>query len=128
MSQKVRRNSSQIALIALFAVLSFGNFTRSSRAEAVHLKGSPSPERWFGVITAADEDEDGYTVETDDGRVFNVIWYAGYSDWDIDDKVVLTVDAGFGFMVYGTRHTYVWVEETVEAVPDDDHQVPFPEL
>jgi hypothetical protein len=114
----VRHNSSQIALIALLAVLAFGSLAPSSRAE----------ERWFGVITAADDDGNSYTVETDDGRVFYVIWEAGYSGWDLDDKVILTVDSGFGFMVYGTRHTYVWVEETVEAVPDDDHQVPFPEL
>jgi hypothetical protein len=51
-------------------------------------------------ITAANEDEDSYTVETEDGRVFNVEWYAGFSDWDVDDKVIPTVDSGFGFMVY----------------------------
>jgi len=33
-------------------------------------------------------------------------------------------------MVYGTRHTRVWVEEAVEAVPDDNDRTAIgsPEL
>jgi hypothetical protein len=57
-------------------------------------------------------------VQLEDGREFNVEWVAGYSEWDVGDKVILTVESGFGFTVYGTRHTYVSVEETVEAVPE----------
>ncbi len=54
-----------------------------------------------------------------DGRLFNVVWKNGYSDWDVGDTVILSVDPGFGFMVYGNRQTQVWVEETGEAVPDN---------
>jgi hypothetical protein len=61
--------------------------------------------------------EDAYTVETEDGRMFNVEWYAGYSDWDVGDTVILTVDSGFGFMVYGTYHTRVRVDEVTDLVP-----------
>jgi hypothetical protein len=87
-------------------------------------------ERWCGEITDINSDEDTYTVQLEDGREFNVEWVAGYRDWDVGDKVILTVESGFGFMVYGTRHTYVSVEETVEAVPDDDRRVSaaFPEI
>ena len=28
-------------------------------------------------------DENAYTVQTEDGRLFNVEWYAGYSGWDV---------------------------------------------
>jgi hypothetical protein len=45
------------------------------------------------------------------------VWKNGYSDWDVGDTVILSVDSGFGFMVYGTRQTQVSVEETSEAVP-----------
>jgi len=45
--------------------------------------------------------------------------HAGYSGWDVGDTVILTVDSGFGFMVYGTYHTRVWVDEVTDLVPDD---------
>jgi len=34
--------------------------------------------------------------------------------------VILTADSGFGFMVYGTFHTRVWVDEVTDLIPDDD--------
>jgi len=36
-----------------------------------------------GAITAMTADENAYTVQTEDGRLFNVEWYAGYSGWDV---------------------------------------------
>jgi len=66
------------------------------------------------------DDQDVYTVQTEDGRLFNAEWYAGYSDWSIGDTVILTADSGFGFMVYGTSHTRVWVDEVTNLIPDDD--------
>jgi hypothetical protein len=84
------------------------SLTSSSRAEE---------DRWWGEIMTADEDT--YRVQTEDGRLFNVEWYAGYNGWDVGDTVILTVDSGFGFMVYCTYHTRVWVDEVTDVVPDD---------
>ena len=76
----------------------------------------------WGTIAVADGDN--YTVEIEDGRLFSVEWYAGYSGWDVGDTVILTVDSGFGFMVYGTYHTRVWVDEVADAVPDASREWP----
>jgi hypothetical protein len=106
----VRHNSSHIAAIVLLAFFAYWNLTQSARADE---------ERWWGEITDIGSEGDIYTIQIKDGRLFNVVWKNGYSDWDVGDTVILSVDPGFGFMVYGTRHTQVWVEETVEAVPDN---------
>jgi hypothetical protein len=74
----------------------------------------------LGVITAITDDEDVYTIQTEDGRLLHCEWYAGYSNWSVGDTAILTVDSGLGFMVYGTFHTRVWVDEVTDLVPDDD--------
>ena len=106
----MRHNSSHIAAIVLLAVFAYWNLTQSARADE---------ERWWGEITDIGSEGDIYTVQIKDGRLFNVVWKNGYSDWDVGDTVILSVDPGFGFMVYGNRQTQVWVEETGEAVPDN---------
>jgi hypothetical protein len=30
-------------------------------------------------------EEDTYTVQTEDGRLFKVEWYAGYGGWDVGE-------------------------------------------
>jgi hypothetical protein len=117
----VRHNSSQIAVIVLLAVFAYWNLAQSARADE---------ECWWGEITDISSEGDIYTVQIEDGRLFNVEWKNGYSEWNVGDTVILTVDSGFGFMVYGTRHTRVWVEEAVEAVPDDNDRTAIgsPEL
>jgi hypothetical protein len=55
-------------LVVLLTLISLWSLLPCSRGDE---------ERWFGVITAAAEDENGYTVEIEDGGVFNVEWYAG---------------------------------------------------
>jgi hypothetical protein len=117
---KSRNTSSRVALVAILTLFALWSLVPLSRADE---------DRWWGEITDISLDGDIYTVQIEDGRLFNVEWKNGYSDWDVGDTVILTVDSGFGFMVYGTRHTRVWVEETVEAVPDDDRaSIAFPEL
>jgi len=117
----VRHNSSQIAVIVLLAVFTYWNLTQSARADE---------ERWWGEITDISSEGDIYTVQIEDGRLFNVEWKNGYSEWNIGDTVILTVDSGLGFMVHGTLHTRVWVEEAGEAVPDDNDRAAIgsPEL
>jgi hypothetical protein len=117
---KPRKTSSRVALVAILTLFALWSLVPLSRA---------AEDRWWGEITDISPDGDTYTVQLEDGREVNVEWVAGYSDWDVGDRVILTVDSGFGFMVYGTRHTYVSVEEAVEAVPDDYRRVSaaFPE-
>jgi hypothetical protein len=101
-------NSYRVSLLVTLTFLLLWGLIPSSRAEE---------DKWWGVIMTADGD--AYTVETEDGRMFNVECYAGYSGWDVGDTVILTVDSGFGFMVYGTYHTRVRVDEVTDLVPDD---------
>jgi hypothetical protein len=99
MSHPQDRACRQLIIVALGLIL--WSLIPSSWAE----------DRWWGEITNITADEQTYTVETEDGRSFNVEWYGGYRGWDVGDTVILTVDAGFGFMVYGTYHTRVWVDK-----------------
>jgi hypothetical protein len=69
-------------------------------------------ERIWGTIL--DQDGDYYLVQAEDGHRYKVEWFAGVSTWNVGDEVILTADSGFGFMVYGTNHTRVWIEETDE--------------
>ncbi len=103
----MRHNSSHTAALVLLAFFAYWNLTQSARADE---------ERWWGEITDIGSEGDIYTVQIKDGRLFNVVWKNGYSDWNVGDTVILSVDPGFGFMVYGNRQTQVWVEETGEAV------------
>jgi hypothetical protein len=70
----LRNNSSRAAIIVTLTVLVLCSLIPSSRA---------AEDRWWGVITAMTADENAYTVQTEDGRLFNVEWYAGYSGWDV---------------------------------------------
>jgi hypothetical protein len=69
-----RNNSSRAAIIVTLTFLVLCSLIPSSRAEE---------DRWWGVITAMTADENTYTVQTEDGRLFNIEWYAGYSGWDV---------------------------------------------
>jgi hypothetical protein len=71
---------------------------------------SNAEERIFGTIL--DESGDTYLVEAEDGTRYKVEWYAGSLLWSAGDTAILTTESGMGFMVYGTNHTYVSVEET----------------
>jgi hypothetical protein len=117
---KPRNTPSREALTAILALFALWSLVPLACA---------AEDRWWGEITDINSDGDTYTVQLEDGRELNVEWVNGYSDWDVGDTVILTVDSGFGFMVYGTRHTYVSVEKTVEAVPDGDRRISttFPE-
>jgi hypothetical protein len=64
----------------------------------------------FGELTV--KDGDYYIVQAEDGIRYRVEWFAGASAWNVGDQVILTADSGFGFMVYGTNHARVWIEET----------------
>jgi hypothetical protein len=66
-------------------------------------------ERIWGTIL--DEDGDYYIVQAEDGTRYKVEWFAGASTWNTGDEVILTAESGFGFMVYGTNHTRVWIEQ-----------------
>jgi hypothetical protein len=82
------------------------------------LKGV-AEERIWGTIL--DQDGDYYIVQAKDGTRYRVDWFAGASTWNVGDQVILTADSGFGFMVYGTNHTRVWIEETdQERLGGDD--------
>jgi hypothetical protein len=93
-------------------------YSRSSAIWSFIPLSRAEEDRWWGEITAT-TDEGTYTVQIEDGRLFKVDWYAGYSGWAVGDTVILTVESGFGFMVYGTNHTRVWVDEVTDLVPDD---------
>src|SRR5258708_1295966 len=98
-------NSARLVMLILLSLLAW-SVIPSSRADE---------ERWWGEITDISLEGDIYTVQIKDGRLFNVVWKNGNSDWNVGDTVILSVNPGFGFMVYGTRQTQVWVEETGEA-------------
>lgn len=78
---------------------------------------SNAEERIFGTIL--DEDEDTYLVEAEDGTRYKVEWNAGSTLWSVGDEAILTTESGMGFMVYGTNHTYVSIEETEQSSLDD---------
>jgi hypothetical protein len=71
---------------------------------------SNAEERIFGTIL--DEDGETYLVEAEDGTRYKVEWNAGSTLWSVGDEAILTTESGMGFMVYGTNHTYVSMEET----------------
>lgn len=107
---KLRHDSAQIVMVVLLTLFALWSLVPCSRADE---------DRWWGTIMEMIADEDAYTVQTEDGRLFKLEWCAGYSGWDVGDTVILTVDSGFGFMVYGTYHTRVWVDEVTDLVPDN---------
>jgi hypothetical protein len=78
---------------------------------------SNAEERIFGTIL--DEDGDTYLVEAEDGTRYKVEWDAGSTLWGVGDEAILTTESGMGFMVYGTNHTYVSIEETEQSSLDD---------
>ena len=78
---------------------------------------SKAEERIFGTIL--DEEGDTYLVEAEDGTRYKVEWNAGSTLWSVGDEAILTTESGFGFMVYGTNHTYVSIEETEESSLDE---------
>lgn len=107
---KLRHDSAQIVMVVLLTLFALWSLVPCSRADE---------DRWWGTIMEMIAVEDAYSVQTEDGRLFKLEWCAGYSGWDVGDTIILTVDSGFGFMVYGTYHTRVWVDEVTDLVPDN---------
>jgi hypothetical protein len=81
------------------------------------LRGVAEERIWGRIL---DVDGDYYIVQAEDGTCYRVEWFSGSSTWDVGDQVILTADSGFGFMVYGTNYTRVWIEETDQDQPGGD--------
>ena len=57
--------------------------------------------------------DDPWVVRADDGIIYKVEWYGGYSLWSEDDRVLLTTTSGRGKMIGldNDEDSEVWIDE-----------------